>query len=159
MYTVFFLALAIIAAGINLALTKKKRTTKLVIDTFLLYLFVIFVGLNGLLAFYGHAFMADQVAMKIGWQPGSPFQFEVAVSDLAFGVLGILCFWFRGNFWLATGIGNAIFLLGAAFGHIREMMKGNLAPYNTGAVLFVGDIFMPLLIITLLIVSRRLEKQ
>jgi hypothetical protein len=77
--------------------------------------------LEGIFAFYGHAFMAEQVAQSIGWQP-SLFQFEVAIANLAFGVLGILCLRIRDQFWLATGIGVSVWLLGDAYGHIREML-------------------------------------
>src|SRR6476659_8155319 len=33
---------------------------------------------------------ADDVARSIGWPPGSPFQWEVGVADLGWGVLGVL---------------------------------------------------------------------
>ncbi len=63
----------------------------------LLYLLVIFARVGGLIGFLGHTFKAQEIALKIGWQP-SPFQFEVAVANLAFGVLGILCLWQPGGF-------------------------------------------------------------
>ena len=122
----------------------------------LLYLLVIFVGLGGLLGFLGHTFKAREIALKIGWQP-SPFQFEVAVANLAFGVLGIMCIWQRRGFRTATGIGYSIFLLGCAYGHLREMiLHGNFAPYNVGPVLWVNDLAVPLLILLLLVVRRYL---
>jgi hypothetical protein len=39
----------------------------------------------------------------IGWPPGNPFQFEVGVHDGAWGVLGFLCIWIGGLFWLHVG--------------------------------------------------------
>ncbi len=94
--------------------------------------------------------------MKIGWQP-SPFQFEVAVANLAFGVLGILCLWERRAFQTATGIGYATFLVGCAYGHLKDMvMQGNFAPYNVGPVLWVNDLAIPLSILTLLGIRRHL---
>jgi hypothetical protein len=102
--------------------------------------------------------MADEIARKIGWQPGSPFQFEVAVADLAWGVCGVLCIWLRRGFWVATGIGNSVFLLGCAFGHIRQIVQeGNTAIYNAGPVLWIGDIGVPLTLLILLFIYAKLD--
>jgi len=60
------------------------------------------VGIAGILGFYSHTFNAAATAEFIAWAPGSPFQFEVATANLAFGVLGVLCLWFGGAFWAAT---------------------------------------------------------
>ena len=105
-----FLALTVLCIAISIIKNRKELSRLKVVETILFYILFINVGLSGLLAFYGHAFMADKVAATIGWAPGSPFQFEVAVANLAFGVLGVLCIRFRDGFWLATGIGYAIFL-------------------------------------------------
>ena len=86
------------------------------------------------------------------------FQLEVAAANLAFGVLGVLCLWFRDGFWLATGIGYSTFLFGAAFIHIREMITaGNYAINNAGPILYLGDIAMPALILSLLLARWRLQ--
>jgi hypothetical protein len=56
---------------------------------------------------------------------------------LAFGVLGVLCLWFRRGFWAATTIGFAVFIEGAAYGHIRDIVvHHNYAPGNAGVVLY-----------------------
>jgi hypothetical protein len=139
-----------VAAGLHLWLGKRPVTGARVMEVLLLYLLVIFAGVGGLLGFLGHIFKAQEIALKIGWQP-SPFQFEVAMANLAFGVLGILCSWHPGGFRTATGIGYAIFLLGCAFGHFREMiLKGNVAPYNVGPVLWINDLAVPLAILIVL---------
>ena len=111
------LAAVILGVGLHLGLTQKPRTAPLVVEVLLLYLLVIFVGIGGLTGALGHTFMAREIALKIGWQPGSPFQFEVAMANLAFGVLGMVCIWRRDAFWTATGLGVAIFYLGCAYGH------------------------------------------
>jgi hypothetical protein len=140
--------------GLHLWLGKRPVNGTRVTEVLLLYLLVIFIGVGGLVGFLGHTFKAREIAMKIGWQP-SPFQFEVAMANLAFGVLGTLCLWQRGKFWTATGIGSAIFLLGCAYGHLREMIiQGNFAPYNAGPVLMVNDLAVPLMILILLWVRR-----
>ena len=58
------------------------------------------------------------------------------MADLTVGVLGILCAWFRGNFWLATAIANAVWLWGDAIGHVRQMLlNNNHAENNSGTFL------------------------
>ena len=156
----WYLDLLAVAAvtGLHLWLGKRPVTGTRVVEVVLLYLLVIFTGVGGLLGFLGHTFKAQEIAVKIGWQP-SPFQFEVAVANLAFGVLGILCLWQRQGFWTATGIGYAVFLLGCAYGHLRDMIgQGNFAPYNVGPVLWVNDLAIPLAILILLWVRRHLAR-
>ncbi len=113
MYIIVFFVIALVGAGIHLALDKQPRTGKRIVEIFLLWVLVICVGVNGLFAFYGHAFRADETARAIGWPTGSPFQFEIAITNLVLGILGILRIWIRGTFWYATGFAQAIFGLGA----------------------------------------------
>jgi hypothetical protein len=153
---IWYLNLAAVAGatGLHLWLGKRPVSWMRVAEVLLFYLLVIFVGVGGLLGFLGHTFKAGEIALQIGWQ-ASPFQFEVAVANLAFGVLGILCIWQRRGFRTATGIGYAIFLLGCGYGHLREMIQdGNFAPYNVGPVLWVNDLAVPLFILILLVLSR-----
>jgi len=150
------LAAVVVATCLHLWLGKRPVSARRIAEVLLLYLLVIFVGLGGLMGFLGHTFKAREIALKIGWQP-SPFQFEVAVANLAFGILGILCIWQRRGFWTATGIGYSTFLLGCAYGHLKDMiMQGNFAPYNVGPVLWVNDLAVPLAILLLLFVRRHL---
>jgi hypothetical protein len=151
-----FLVAVGVATCLQLWLGKRPVSLMRVVEVLLLYLLVFCAGLGGLMAFLGHTFKALEIALKIGWQP-SPFQFEVAVADLAFGVLGILCIWQRRGFWTATGIGYAVFLLGCGYGHVREMtLHGNFSPYNAGPVLWVNDLAVPVVILLLLLVRRHL---
>jgi hypothetical protein len=152
----FYLAIMVLATFLHLGLGKRPITGGRVVEVLLLYLLVIFIGLGGVMGFVGHAFMAQEIASKIGWQP-SPFQFEMAMANLAFGVLGILCFWLRREFWLATGIGSAVLFLGCAYGHLRDMiLHGNYAPYNVGPALWLNDLTVPIVILVLLFLRRRL---
>jgi len=74
----------------------------------------------------------------------------VAVANLSVGVLGILCYWIRGNFWVATVIGFSIWWLGAGAVHIREIVaSANYAPKNAGATPYM-DILVPIVLIALL---------
>jgi hypothetical protein len=76
---------------------------------YLSYLLPLSVGLGGLFAFVGHTLRADEVALSIGWPTGNPFQTEVAMANLVFGVLGLLCVKFRDGFWTATILGYGVF--------------------------------------------------
>jgi hypothetical protein len=144
----------VVATCLHLWLGPRPVLARRVTEVLLLYLLVIFAGVGGLIGFLGHAFKARDIALKIGWQP-SPFQFEVAVANLAFGVLGILCPWQRRGFRTATGIGVAVFLLGCAYGHFKDMIvHGNFSPYNVGAVLWINDVSVPLAILITLLLRR-----
>ena len=106
--------LMVVLPLVHLALSKVPRTPLRVVHILLLYALVLGVGVIGLpLGFIPHVFFADQAAQSIGWPTGSPFQFEVGVHDGAWGVLGFLCIWIGGLFWLATGLGWSLFMLGA----------------------------------------------
>jgi hypothetical protein len=66
-------------------------------------------------------------------------------------ILGILCYWMRGNFWIATVIGFSVWWLGDAVVHIRSIVvDANYAPDNAG-VTFYLDILVPVLLIALLV--------
>ena len=139
-------ALAVAAAVAQIALVKTP-----VVETLLFYFLVFLVGVTGFYSFLGHAFNADHVAKFIGWPAGNPFQWEVAVSNLGHAVLGILCIWIRGAFWTATVIVSSVWLLGCAYGHVREMVKNrNFSPGNAGPP-FYSDVVKPLVLIGLLI--------
>jgi uncharacterized protein DUF6790 len=72
------------------------------------------------------------------------------------GTLGLLCYWFRGNFWTATVIGASVWLLGDAVVHIYQIIVAhNYAPNNAGAALFFQVIGIPLILIALLVYQRR----
>jgi len=123
MFQIVFVVLALIAASIHLAVFPSSRAGKpAIVRTYLLYLLVIYVGLMGLLTAYAHVFRPIQTSASIGWST-SPYEYEVGMADLTIGILGILCLWFRGNFWLATAIANAVWLLGDAIGHIQQQSR------------------------------------
>jgi hypothetical protein len=160
MLPIIFLSVTIIGFVLHLSVSREPRTGSRIVELLLLYFLVINIGLGGLMAWYGHTFMADQIARKIGWQPGSPFQFEVAVADLSWGVCGVLCIWFRQHFWTATGIGSSVFFFGCAIGHIRQIIQdGNMAVYNAGPVLWIGDMGVPFAILILLVIRSRLAAE
>ncbi|MEN6496957.1 MAG: DUF6790 family protein [Thermoguttaceae bacterium] len=159
MFACILLAVGLLLSALHLVLFTRDRSATNVARVALVYLLPIAVGLGGLIAFVGHTFRAEEIAKSIGWQPGSPFQFEVAVANLAFGVLGLLCLRFRDGFWIATILGYGVFLEGAAYGHIREILDaGNWAANNAGVIL-VADIVFPFVLLGLLAVSKKKRRQ
>jgi hypothetical protein len=55
------------------------------------------------------------------------------MADLTVGVLGVLCSWLRGNFWLATAIANAVWLLGDAIDHISPTITPETTPGSSSS--------------------------
>jgi len=148
MFPVFFFGLTILGALLHIWIGKTG-----VIETFCLYFLAVEVGLQSLYAFVGHYFISDRVAESIGWPAGNPFQKEIAFTNLAFGVLGILCIWFRAEFWMATAIGIAVFWLGAGVVHLQDIrQRHNFNPGNAGFIL-IADVVMPMVILGLVIVN------
>jgi hypothetical protein len=154
MIFVILAAIGFVLGLLHVAFQKRPRTWRGIADTLLHYLFAFPIGLGGLLGFVGHTMRAGSVAASIGWPPGNPFQYEVAVANLAFGILGLLCLRFRDGFWTATAIGWSVFMLGAAGVHLRQIHVGQpYAPENAGAILYF-DIVAPLLMLALLAIRR-----
>lgn len=137
-------ALALVAASIHLGLSSSRRSSRAAIAaTYLLHMLVIYVGLMGLLTAYAHVCRPVQTSASIGWST-SPYEYEVGMADLTVGVLGIFCLWLRGNFWLATAIANAVWLLGDAVGHIRQMILTAITPQTTQASSLLPRLRCPL---------------
>jgi hypothetical protein len=118
------------------------------LETALLWL----VGVNGAILASGHLFQPARTAASIGW-PTSPFQFEVGLTNLLLGALGLMTGWFDRDFWLATIVAFSIFMLGAAAGHVRSMIRErNFARGNAGYI-FWYDALAPILLIVLYVLS------
>lgn len=108
------------------------------------------VGCQGVWAWMGQAFHSKEIAASIGWED-SPFLFEVACANLGAGIAGLVAPWMHAQYWMALSLANGIFLWGAAWGHIREMIKEkNFSPNNCGPI-FITDIVIPLLLLILFI--------
>ncbi|MDP8214146.1 MAG: hypothetical protein RAO92_08440 [Candidatus Euphemobacter frigidus] len=109
------------------------------------------VGYQSIAFAVGHLFKADYIAEYIGWKKGSPFQFEVGIANLAIGVLGIMCTWFSGVFWLATVVAASVWYWGCIVGHIRDMVRNkNFKPGSAGFVFYFGLLF-PIALIVMLV--------
>jgi hypothetical protein len=139
-------------------LDARSRTYGKVIELLLLYQIVFSLGLTSILSFFGLTFMADYIAKYTGW-PASPFEQQLANVNLAFGVLGILCIWLRGGFWIATILGFSIWILGDGVHHFTKwLLAGNNTPGNIGVPLYT-DIVIPILLLVLLYLHLRLKRK
>lgn len=95
-----------------------------------------------------HLFMPAQVARSIGWAP-SPFQWEVGVASLGMAIAGVMSGGRPREYFLALIIVFSTFMLGAAVGHVREMVRSrNFAAGNAGPI-FVYDVLAPAFLIYL----------
>jgi hypothetical protein len=112
------------------------------------------IGIGYFYNFVMHAFFGRMSAAFIGWAD-SPFQFEVATASLGFSVVGFLAAFRSYDRRLAAIVGPAMFTLGAAAGHIYQMVtEHNFAPGNAG-IIFYMDILIPLFGLLLLSFQHR----
>ncbi len=154
-FTVTFLALGLIADGLTLWRRNRPLTAAMIVEELFAFFLLFSVGFSFLYNFVVHVFFGDMAARFIGWEP-SPFQTEVGMASLGYSMVGFLAF--RGGFGLraAAVVGPACFLLGAAVGHVYQMIVArNFAPGNAGVV-FHTDIGIPLLGFAFLGLQQRL---
>ncbi len=143
-FTLTFFVLGIIGALISIYRHRSVKNKALVTDAYLKYYCLFAIGFTFIYNAIVHIYFHAMSARIIGWAD-SPFQIEVGTASLGFGVIGVLAF--RKNFGLrlAAVIGPSIFLLGAAVGHIYQMMVNhNFSPGNAG-VIFYTDWLVPLI--------------
>jgi hypothetical protein len=137
-YFFTFLIIGLVAAGISLINKPKPLTINLVAEAFFSYYLLFTTGINNLVNFVAHVFFGDFSAEFIGW-PNSPFQAEVGFASLGVGIAGVIAFKASLPFRFATLIPPLAFSLGAAGGHIYQMIVAhNFSPGNVGVVLPMG---------------------
>lgn len=157
--TLSLLILGLITAGITIAVSRRRRTAAGISSTLLNHFLIFSVGVSYLYNFVVHSVFGDATARMIGWAQ-SPFQLEVAFASLGFAAVGFLAAGkARGlTVKLAALLGPAVFLWGAAAGHLYQIAAtGNLAAGNAGVVLYT-DILLPVIGLGLLawhVVARR----
>lgn len=141
-YFLTLLILGLIAGFLSLGNKPKPRTTNTVAEALLSYYMLFAIGINNLVNFVFHVFFGDMAARFIGWEQ-SPFQAEVGFASLGIGIVGVLAFRAGLPFRVAAFIPPAVFSLGAAGGHIYQMIvEHNYSPGNVGLVL-PTDIILP----------------
>jgi len=152
--TVTFFILGLVASLFAIVLKRRAITKPLVVEALVAYFFLFSVGLGYLNNFVMHVVFADYTARFIGWA-NSPFQLEVGFASLGMGVAGLIAFWQGLSFRVATFIPPALFLLGAAGGHVYQILTTeNLAPGNAGSILWT-DLLLPVVGFALLYAQWR----
>jgi uncharacterized protein DUF6790 len=155
MTSLLFPAIAIAGFLVHAGVSRQPRTRGRLVDLLLQWLFGAAIGASCVFSFIGHTFYAASVAEQIGFPAGNPFQWEVAWAGLALGALGVIAIR-RRDFWWPTAIAAAIFLGGAAWGHVYQLVvNGNHHPYNSGPILYT-DVLVPLALLVLLTVRHSL---
>lgn len=153
-YPLTFLVLGFVVAGIAIARHPKPVPRAFVAERLLRWHVWIAIGLDNFYNFVMHAFFGAMAAKFIGWAD-SPFQFEVALASLGFAFVAF----YAGNRGMqariAAWLGPSVFTLGAAGGHVYQMVHAhNFAPGNAG-VIFYTDIFVPPIGLALLVFACR----
>ena len=142
-YFVTFFIIGLLAAGISLINKPMPLRIKTVAEAFFSYYLLFTIGLNNLLNFVFHVFFGDMSAKFIGWD-NSPFQAEVGFASFGVGIAGVIAFRASLPFRFATLIPPLCFSLGAAGGHIYQIIVAhNFSPGNVGLVLPI-DIIIPI---------------
>jgi hypothetical protein len=143
-YFLTLLIIGLIAGLISLLNKPKPLRINTVAEAFFSYYMLFPIGICNLINFVFHVFFGDMAATFIGWD-NSPFQAEVGFASLGIGIAGLIAFKATLPFRVATLIPPAVFSLGAAGGHVYQMIAArNFSPGNVGLVL-PTDILIPVI--------------
>lgn len=151
---ILFFVIAIVSAIRRVRRGRLGRRHVSVASTLWAELTFYYVGFTLIWAGIFHAYFQSVTAPSIGWQP-SPFEYELGWLEIALGVAALLSRG-RGRAWrTAVTIPFVIFMLAAAAQHINQMIvRHNYAPGNAGIVLWFGDIFSPIFIAVVALLSQ-----
>ncbi|KTD49303.1 DUF6790 family protein [Legionella quateirensis] len=152
-FTLTFLMIGILVAFISLLCARKPVHKATITETLFAYFLLIGMGFSMFYNFVMHVFFGDLAAQFIGWA-NSPFQTEVGFASLGFAVVNMMAFKASWSFRAAAFIAPALFLLGAAGGHIVQMIVArNFAPGNAG-IIFWTDLIIPFLGFAFLVLTK-----
>jgi hypothetical protein len=153
-YSLSFFLLGLIASLVAIARSGNSIDQSLVVEKLLAWYVFFSIGVDNFYNFVMHVFFGQMSAAFIGWAD-SPFQFEVGTASLGYAAVGLLAAFRSFDLRLAAVLGPSVFTLGAAAGHINQMVTAqNFAPGNAG-IIFWTDIFIQLFGFSLLWLHRR----
>jgi hypothetical protein len=143
MTTAFVIGL--IVAAVRVARVKGPRSAAVVSGLFLNSFVLWAVGVAQSVNFVMHSVFGDFAAKSIGWAQ-SPFQLELAFASLGTAVIAFIMCGRRAPFSgkVAVAIAVLIFGLGAAGGHIFQMVVNHDYAANNTGVLLLSDIVINL---------------
>jgi hypothetical protein len=157
-FTLTFLIIGLVASVIALLRAPKPLTAAATVEALFFYFLLFSIGFSFLYNFIVHVFFGEVAARMIGWAD-SPFQLEVGFASLGFSAVGFLACWRSFDLRLAAIVGPALFLLGAAAGHLYQIATAhNFAPGNAGVILYT-DIAIPVIGFGLLWLQHRFSLQ
>ena len=155
-YCLTFLVIGLLFSIVAIARAIRPVGPPVVIEKLLSWHVFWAIGAGYLYNFVMHGFFGKMAAAYIGWAD-SPFQFEVATASLGFSVVGFIAAFRSFDLRLAAIVGPGLFMLGAAAGHVYQMVtEHNFAPGNAGIVFYM-DIVIPLFGLALLWLQRRYD--
>jgi hypothetical protein len=141
-FTLSFLIMGLIASAAAYLPKPHPRSRAQLVEALFSYFLLFSIGFSFLYNFVMHVFFGEMAARFIGWAD-SPFQTEVGFASLGFAAVGFLAFRGDRGLRIAAVVGPSLFLLGAAGGHIYQMIAAhNFAPGNAG-IIFWTDILVP----------------
>lgn len=160
MTTAFIIGL--IVAAVRIARHKGHRDAALV-SGLLLNAFILWaIGVGQAVNFIMHSVFGQFAAESIGWQQ-SPFQLELAFASLGMAVIAFIVHGSRHQFSAKVAVvtASAIFGLGAAGGHVFQMIVNDDYAANNTGLLLATDIIISLVGLALVIwhaVARRRDE-
>ena len=153
-YSLSFFVIGLIVSLVAITRLRTLIDRPLVVEKLLAWYVFFSIGIDNFYNFVMHVFFGGMSAAFIGWAD-SPFQFEVGTASLGYAVVGLLAAFRSYDLRLAAVLCPSIFTLGAAAGHVNQMITAhNFAPGNAG-IIFWTDIFIPLFGFALLWLQRR----
>jgi len=153
-YFLTFPVIGLLFSAVAIARAKRPVKPSDVIEKLLAWHVFWAIGVGYLYNFVMHGFFGKMAAAFIGWAD-SPFQFEVATASLGFSVVGFIAAFRSFDLRLAAIVGPSVFMLGAAAGHVYQMVtQHNFAPGNAGLIFYM-DIVIPLFGLLLLWLQHR----
>ena len=156
-FTLTFLVIGVIASAFAYYSKPQPRTRAQLIEALFSYFLLFSIGVSFFYNFVMHVFFGELAARFIGWAD-SPFQAEVGFASLGFAAVGTLAFRGDTGLRIAAVVGPSLFLLGAAAGHVHQMITAhNFAPGNAG-IIFWTDILIPVIGFTFLYLQGRDRK-
>jgi hypothetical protein len=156
-FTLTFLVIGLIASLIAYFAKPLPRTRAELVEALFSYFLLFSIGVSFLYNFVMHVFFGEMAARFIGWED-SPFQAEVGFASLGFAAVGFYAFRGDRGSRVAAVIGPSLFALGAAGGHIYQMITAhNFASGNAG-IIFWTDIIIPAIGFALLYLDGQQRK-
>ncbi|MEP2118257.1 DUF6790 family protein [Bauldia litoralis] len=156
-FTLTFFVIGLVFSAVSLARRPAPRTAPVVVEALFKWFLFFSIGASYLYNAVMHTVFAEMAASFIGWA-NSPFQYEVGSASLGFAAVGFLATWRSFDMRLAAILGPALFLWGAAGGHIYQMITAhNFAPGNAG-IIFWSDILLPIVGFVFLWLQRRYQR-